>query len=435
MSGSSTRAARVVEELAERLADPEAVAAAAVDDSRGESVPPWFPHSLSHGHAGIAVLHAELGHTRRRFRAIAHEHLRRAVGDTGGTSFRGAFDGVGAAASAARVASGHGDYGSILDRLDEHLIARSERLATAQELEAGSAEPVAFETIDVVVGLSGIGRYLLHRREKSGDPRDTALRAALRALTTLRHPRTVEGTSVPGWWYDASSSLVEGPEFAHGHANLGLAHGVSGPLALLSVAWRDGVRVPDQAETIRYVAEWLVHHRLQDRAGPYWPPHLGLGHYTDPGAHPVPAANRPSWCYGAPGIARALDLAGQALGVERWRGLAVEAVRAVTRRPLEEWGIVDSGLCHGWASALYLLLLFEIRHPEAGLGPVVDETAHQLLERFDSTAPFGYRNTRTTNQVPDPGLLEGAAGIALALHAYATRSLPASGWDTLLLLD
>nr|WP_307818787.1 lanthionine synthetase LanC family protein [Streptomyces sabulosicollis] len=46
-------------------------------------------------------------------------------------------------------------------------------------------------------------------------------------------------------------------------------------------------------------------------------------------ARPVLERRRASWCYGTPGIARALHLAGVALGEDAWVHDAAEAMRAV----------------------------------------------------------------------------------------------------------
>ncbi|NEA07719.1 lanthionine synthetase, partial [Streptomyces sp. SID10692] len=74
------------------------------------------------------------------------------------------------------------------------------------------------------------------------------------------------GTRLPAWW------ITDGLD--HGlaeHVNLGLAHGVSGPLALLSTAWLADVRVDGQDEAVERTVALLARLATTDEAGPRWP--------------------------------------------------------------------------------------------------------------------------------------------------------------------
>ncbi|MGH3852526.1 MAG: hypothetical protein ACRDR6_03320 [Pseudonocardiaceae bacterium] len=56
--------------------------------------------------------------------------------------------------------------------------------------------------------------------------------------------------SVPGWWTSDAPSGQPPGAFLDGHADLGMAHGISGPLALLSLAMRHGIIVDGQVAAI-----------------------------------------------------------------------------------------------------------------------------------------------------------------------------------------
>jgi len=456
-------AAGVVAEVAERLRDPEAVVAAtvangthaAVDDARS---PIWEPGSLNRGYPAQALLYAELGRPVPEsggspasegasrdldlHRRTAHRYLELTAAATGQSPVQGPFSGVGALAGAARVAAAHeGEYASLLRRTDARMADYAYRLVALHASTRGAGVPTYPAVVDVLSGLSGIGRYLLHRRTSDGTDKradcDAALRAALGSLVELCRPLRVKGVEVPGWWYGSTRRTLVAEEFGDGQVNFGLAHGIAGPLALLSVAWRDGVRVPGHAEAVEMMAEWLLCWRERDDAGPYWTPYLPLRYYADRRGYDSPLPARPSWCYGAAGTARALGMAGRALERPDWTAAGVEAVRAMVRRPVDGWGIHDHAMCHGWSSMLHLLKLCELDHPDAGLSDVTDAVADRLLRGFDPTSPFGYRyfQPAADRYLDMPGFLDGAAGIALALHTYATDRPPASGWDTLLLLN
>ncbi len=102
----------------------------------------------------------------------------------------------------------------------------------------------------------------------------------------------------------------ERARYPNGYLNCGLAHGIPGPLAVLSLALRVGTDLPGLPDAVARTADWLTAHRTDDPSGPNWPNAVSLpdGRSADPVA---PA--RSAWCYGGPGVAAALRLAGDAL--------------------------------------------------------------------------------------------------------------------------
>ncbi|MFF1823550.1 lanthionine synthetase C family protein [Kribbella sp. NPDC058245] len=422
--------AAIVAELADRLRDPEAVITAttangAVIDIAELRCPPWDPSTLSRGPGALAVLFSELGE-----REVAHDYLQRTVAATRGSSVEGPLEGLGALATATRLAAREpGDYAGMLERLDGRMIEHARWLVSVQAATRQAGVPTCAGVVDVVSGLSGVGRYLLAREQYD------VLREVLTSLVSLREPVVVEGIQVPGWWFDGTTKTVVGPEFAQGQVNFGLAHGTPGPLGLLSLAWMAGIRVDGQAEAVAAMADWLLEWREKDAWGHYWTAYLPLAYYADRDAAAAPQPARASWCYGAPAIARALEFAATAFNRPDWSAAGLDAFRSLLSRPRAQWGITDDALCHGWAGMLYLCTLFDRAHPGEAFGQVADEIAADLVERFDPALPFGYRyHQPIANLSLDlPGLMEGAAGIALALAAYL--SPPRTGWDSALLLS
>ncbi|MFG3353795.1 lanthionine synthetase LanC family protein, partial [Streptomyces sp. NPDC048001] len=179
------------------------------------------------------------------------------------------------------------------------------------------------------------------------------------------------------------------------------------------------------------LAEWLLEQRRTDSEGPWWPGQLTLGpSRQQPG--------RPSWCYGTPGIARALQLAGLALGVSRWQEAAVVALRSALTRggSGEAEPPVEAGLCHGLAGLLQITWRAARDSGDPRLAGHLPGLAARLLDLADEDAPFGFATApgeRPPEEHPG-GFLTGAAGAALALHTFASDTAPTSRWDRALLL-
>jgi Lanthionine synthetase C-like protein len=93
------------------------------------------------------------------------------------------------------------------------------------------------------------------------------LNAALRTLTTIIGAHRGER---PGWWLPAAAHPDGVAVPASGAATTGTAHGIAGPLALLSAAQSAGWTVTGQEHAITATARWLLHWREQPTSS--WPP-------------------------------------------------------------------------------------------------------------------------------------------------------------------
>ncbi|WP_051898535.1 lanthionine synthetase C family protein [Sciscionella sediminilitoris] len=386
----------------ERLADPAATCPPGPEGARW----PTLDSQL-----GIALCYAELGHFEPELRPVAHRYLAAANAALSGTGRHTLAAGVPALAFAASAAAQHeGEYAALLAGLDT-AVFRIVRVLLDEEHDRLAAGAMAWDStrFDLVAGLTGLGRYLLRRCLVSAEA-EALLREILEYYRLLLRPITER--RLPGWWVACAPDPGAPP--GSGHANLGMAHGIPGPLALLALTWRHGVCVPGHGEATETIVEFLRAWSGIDEHGRYWPAALDLADYTE-GPAELPRS-RTAWCYGAPGVARAVQLAGLAANRPDWLALARQAMRE-----LPEPG-PETGLCHGTAGLLHLAVRMRADDPACALGVAAD----RLAERTAATL--------THDGQQDPGLLTGTAGAALALHTYRNGAPPPSGWDGVLLI-
>jgi lantibiotic modifying enzyme len=282
---------------------------------------------------------------------------------------------------------------------------------------------------DLVSGLVGYGVYALEQL-----PRQTAVDCLELIIDRLDEiaERTTQGVT----WRTAPSLLPESvrKDFPEGYYNLGVAHGTPGVIAFLGKVC---ATADEKLQTARAKGErllkgavaWLLAQQPADRTQtfPYW---------TGPGNSALSGC-RTAWCYGDLGIAVALLGAGRCVNERAWEQHASMIAHRVAERPAEQSGVVDGGLCHG----------------AAGVGHLFNRLFQATGDtRFATAARFWFERTlemRRPNQgiagfvafmpkrpgekrwVAAPGVLEGAAGIALALLAAATPIEPE--WDRMLL--
>ncbi|HEY6707953.1 MAG TPA: lanthionine synthetase C family protein [Actinomycetota bacterium] len=429
-----------------RVADPDRVAKLVAAASRQTAHPAsvhWRDHAVGQGHAGLALLFGALDQhdPGQGWDRTAHRHLTLAARAIEAVPRppAGLFAGLAGLGLVATVLSDDGArYRRLLATLDQALVARVPALVNALERRAGGS---AVRELDLISGLAGIAAYLLLRREEPGV--GAALHEVLGSLVEL----TGSDEDGPRWRTRPDQlGPDERARYPNGYLNCGLAHGIPGPLAVLSLALRVGPGLPGLPDAVARTADWLTAHRTDGPSGPNWPNAVSLGRTV---AYPVAPA-RSAWCYGGPGVAAALRLAGNALrgasaGLRDPAGealgdaaaghqdLAVVALSAALARPAEVARVDSPTFCHGRAGLLAITSTFARATGDDGFRRAAATMAAELVDRFDPAAPLGYRDTESGGRVIDqPGLLTGAPGVALALLGATSPVEPA--WARLFLL-
>jgi len=437
---AAARAMGVAQVVAARFRDDHRVPLAAVTAPTQTAFPRtihWQPTSLAQGDAGMALICAYLDvcFPDQEWDRIGHRYLTAAAQGAEQAPFQssGMFSGLaGVAFSALSLSRGRSRYRRLLTVLNDALLPQI--AAQAHNLNRQAVDGLSFGEFDVISGLAGMGAYLLayHSSRREDAAAAAVIEAVLDALVALAG----DTGGLPRWW---TPPHLLGDEEAialhpYGNLNCGLAHGIPGPLALMALALSGGTVVSGLEEAIDRLAEWLAGYRAADDWGVNWPYAVPL---TPDGAPDRAAASRaPSraaWCYGAPGVARALWLAGVARKRSEWRDLAVEAMEAVYRRPVAVRNIDSPTLCHGVAGLLQITLRFA---HDTGL-PVFTEAATDLFEwlygAYEPDSLLGYRNWEPGGRrIDQPGLLDGAPGVLLTLLAACTDVEPS--WDRAFLL-
>lgn len=309
------------------------------------------------------------------------------------------------------TADGHDRYTTARHTLTQHLrrITRTRLAAAHDRLRHG--RPARFAEYDVFSGLTGIAALLLGYLPDADEFTDL-----LTYLVRLTQPRTDQEQRLPGWWVDHDPDpLLPTPG---GHANLGMAHGAAGILALLAQAARAGHTVDGQAGAIERLCAWFDRWRQDTPHGPWWPQWVTRDQLRT-GRPSQEGPGRPSWCYGAPGIARALQLAAIATH-DTARQTTAEAALAdcLTTPQLDR--LTDPGICHGLAG------LYHTAYRAA-----VDARTPGITARLPLLADHLTRSEPSPGHV---GFLTGHTGWSLAVHTASTSTPPRTRWDTCLLI-
>jgi hypothetical protein len=281
---------------------------------------------------------------------------------------------------------------------------------------------------DLISGLVGMGVYALERL------RHPAAQACLAAIID-RLDELAERQPAGVTWHTSPELLPphQRAQCPGGFYNLGLAHGVPGVIGLLAGTWAAGVARDHVGPLLEQAVAWLQAHALPPGGG------ARFAWVTAPEVAPEPT--RSAWCYGDPGVAAALLLAGQATGNASFLAAARELGLGVAARPHADTGVVDAGLCHGSAGLGHVLHRLYRGTGEPALAEAARAWLAATLDMRDPGAGASVAGFRAYSSLgqgrldwsPDPGMLTGAAGVALALLAGLGHVSP--DWDRALMLS
>ena len=279
---------------------------------------------------------------------------------------------------------------------------------------------------DLVRGFTGLGVYA---RERLPSPSGAELLERVIHRLAAQAETSPEGTT----WFTPPNRLPDWQRESHpqGLYNLGAAHGIPAVIALLAIACRNDVAADRARPLLDGAVRWLLDRRLPAGKGSCFGTAFVAGE--------EPIASRLAWCYGDPGIAATLLVAARAAGEPVWEDKALEVARAAASRPVERSFVRDAGVCHGAAGLAHLFNRFWQTSGEEVFRDAARFWIERTLElRSPGEGIAGFRAWHamagsTGQWAAVPGLLEGAAGVALVLLAAVSPVEPE--WDRILLVS
>ncbi len=424
----------LIEEAALKMKNPEEtslisrIASSGIYLSRRS---PWSDLSLAGGYPGLLLLFTTLERAGISQEGISHRYvlaIHQAINRQSLTDLS-LYNGVAGICFALREASHNKTrYQGMLQTLDNVLLQQVE-IVYLEPLRScrKHQQSVPSELHDLIQGLPGIGRYLLEDLPLFG----ILLEQVIKALVEFSKPTFQNDKPVPGWHLSAHDRLnIRSKTCQNGNFNLGLAHGIPGVLAFLSIASLKGVNVAGQQEAMTRIAEWIHCQSISTDGTIRWPSCLSLEENNK-------KPTRDAWCYGVPGVARALFLCGKALKNKELSLFACKAFQGIFQRTRKDWDLPGPMLCHGLAG---LLLLTQAMAQDSveNLWPHVENLQQLLINSYQKDSLFGYKDLHLNIdgkliEVDSAGLLEGTAGVLLTLLHSITKDK--SSWHLPFLVD
>ncbi|MEU2855995.1 lanthionine synthetase C family protein [Streptomyces syringium] len=423
------QAKHTARQIASRLSSPDSLPHLAARAAAQSGYPVWDGTTLSHGHAGLALLHLYAARTgggetdRERafsFLRAAFEHTHAeplvAPGIFGGTS--------GLAMVLADCRTDEPRFESSLQNLHDRM---AEQVLAIGWPDSGIAD----NDYDVISGAAGILGYLCTEPGQNGRLCAATDQVLDFLLGLIADSPTLDRLVIAPEQYPREDYRKDYP---HGYVNVGFAHGIPGIAAALAAAWRSGRRSSRLRTALDATINWLLSVQLADEHGPLWPRGVPL---TSDGTQTVRSDHlhdQLAWCYGTAGVSAALLEVAHAIGDETLRTTSVQAFESVLRRGPSRRTVLSPTLCHGMAGLVTICTVFAALGRSEQAAAALPSLVEELLAYADSGLPLLFADQdEPGNFVDDPGLLTGAAGVGLTLFAVTAEHRPS--WHTAFFLS
>ncbi|URZ02933.1 lanthionine synthetase C family protein [Clostridium felsineum] len=401
----------------------------------------WSELSLINGYPALGVLFGELHEVfpQEEWDLVGHKYMikiEEIIKEKGIEQFT-FFSGAGSVGMAAYALSCNGKrYNNFLKSINDFIFEEYPIILNGVTLQH---KDVYMWNYDVIRGMSGIGRYLLLFKQ---DIRvKSIIEKILKYLITLADDIEVFGNMVPRFYISRENQFLQSDRelYTKGNFNFGVSHGISGPLAFMSIALINGIEVEGQRNAIRKIVSILNNFRYTENKATYWPGRVSFEDFIEKKVYEK--NRRASWCYGVPGIGRTIYLAGKALDDEGYKNMGIDAFSKLCLLKEDELKLISPTFCHGYAGLLQVLNLMYNDTGLENLREYRDKILNKILSFYCEDSAFGfydidisdYANMSDIKKFDNCGLLNGSTGVVLSILGAIRPNK--TQWDSIFMIN
>lgn len=306
------------------------------------------------------------------------------------------------------ISSLTGNFGKFLDSLNK-LIAD----VLLKQIHILKQTPLDTGHYDIILGVSGVLNYLLCTYTKE-EKIDMVLKEAIMYLSDLCEFKIIDDNYVPGWYTKSYKSPFREGMMTE-NFNYSLSHGIAGVLVVLARSLKLNIIEPKFSKSVKIVLQEMYKQSILEPNGCYyWHGRFYISDYLKE-KKPAIEDKRMSWCYGSPGILRAMHVAAQSVHDEYMLNFCKDAFLSLVNLPIQEYGFASPTICHGYSGMLMVLKEQYHDTPDEKIHNSIIEITDIILRMYSKNSRYGYFGKEGIDEDDSNSLLEGAAGVVLIL--------------------
>jgi hypothetical protein len=412
----------IVLNIAEKLANYEKVKEIVNDEKNyinveGTIINPFNELSISHGIPALCALYGELNeqYPEQEWDIIGHQYIKK-MGqyiEENGISSLSMFSGASGIGLSAVCLSNNGSrYGNFIANINSFIGGTvPEFIGMLRDKEL-----LNMSDYDVIEGVCGIANYCM--LFPNNEEMKQALKMIVEYIIELCKDKSINGIMLPGWYIPAENQFSKQDQklWPEGCFNIGLSHGVPGMLLVLCNSIKCGVHLEEQDESINKLADFLMKFKISNDKETYWGTHISLEEYREGVASNI--NSRDAWCYGTPGVAYSVLIAGKYLNNIEYINEAVNAMKGAINRLRD---IYSPTFCHGFSGIAYISNRFYEVTKQQEFKKAAIDSIDKIVDLYDEKASFGFCNMEKSEDGIDYydyiGIIDGVTGTILTLLA------------------
>ncbi|HDV6087102.1 TPA: hypothetical protein RJJ85_001571 [Staphylococcus pseudintermedius] len=265
--------------------------------------------------------------------------------------------------------------------------------------------------------MSGIARYLLDCKLYKQSEVTKTIEDILTLFIELSY-KDINNKAIMETDKTNRDSLLK--KTKNGYLDTGLAHGLCGPLMILSIALEQGYELPNQRGAIEHSLEKLTKLANLDENSI-----LNWSGKIEPSNNINSSDAMYGWCYGLPGIARTMWVSAQAIQSQLYMNYSLSLFKQLSTIPIKNLNIKAAPFCHGYSGLLTILYLMYLDTKDPDFQKFYNKLLSHIFDLYEesnllSFCDYNHQNDRSLRV----GLLEGTSGIILSINSITKNSYP-----------
>ena len=336
------------------------------------------------------------------------------------------FDEINKEASLHTLAGGLAGVGWMMEHLVQNDLVDADTDDVLESLDPFLHKAMIFEiekgNYDFLHGAVGLGTYFLYRLAKKES--EVYLKELIDHMDKIKHKFDDLNDAI------AWRSVLDHEKGTQGF-NLSLSHGLASIIIFLAKLLEKKIYTEKVSPLLDGAVRYILANKLDTtKFQSIFPSWIGEGY--------EPMNSRLAWCYGDLGIGVALWQAAKCTGNKEWEDEALKTLlHSAERKDVRQNAVIDAGLCHGAAGIAHV---YNRIYHYTGIDTFKDSALYWAdLTLKLSTYEDGYAGYKAWHTekyggwMPEPGLLEGIAGIGLMFISMISDIEPC--WDQCLYLS
>ena len=330
-----------------------------------------------------------------------------------------------------------GNYGKILNTINNlTLEGVLYRLAQIKH----DSKNTKMSDFDVMIGLSGVANYLLIFYEEEHIRK--VIVEIIKYFINLTSEVNFLQYNLPNYYVNNENQFTDFDKqmYKKGCFNFSLSHGIAGPMLIMSKALKLGIELKGQKDAIELMLDDIIEYSYVNNLGyRQFTGRISLEKYLNKDMDML--NSRASWCYGAPGIGKAIYIACDIIKNNEAKEVADSSLEFLVKYP-DKWELNSPTICHGLAGLLAYFESIFVDNNNSEMLLQINNITETLINMYDNSSYFGYRDINVkenedgkyTPLIEDKiGFLSGTIGVTLVLLNALNFNKPI--WMKKILID